>query len=246
MTSGESLHRALEDRLGVEFRDPDLLQRAFIHASVLNENPAGGDLESNERLEFLGDAVLGHVVAAWLYDTMPDASEGELTRARSALVSRETLASVAKSIGLNEVLELGRGEEANAGRIRGANLADALEALIGALYLDGGEQRVASVVRRLLEPRLSEASRARRSADPKTRLQEIVQDRHKRLPSYVMVSERGPAHAKEFTVEVRVEGQVVGTGRGPNKRTAEQAAATVALAGLAPAEEPDDADRYGR
>ena len=232
MTLEESPYRALERRLEVEFQDPGLLRRAFVHASVLNENPSGATLESNQRLEFLGDAVLGHVVAVWLYEAMPDAPEGELTRARSALVSRETLASIARSIGLNELLELGRGEEANGGRIRGANLADALEALIGALYLDGGEGRAAPVVRRLLAPHLPEAMRSRRSPDPKTRLQEAVQDRHKRLPSYRTVNEQGLAHAKQFTVEVRVQGQVAGTGSGASKRAAEQAAAAVALAAM--------------
>ncbi len=245
LTSDESRFRALERRLGVEFQDLDLLRRAFVHASVPNENPVNPDLESNERLEFLGDAVLGHVVAAWLYEVMQDASEGELTRARSALVSRETLAAVARSIELEPLLELGKGEEANAGRTRGANLADALEALIGAVYLDGGEQRAASVVRRLLEPRLSDAVTARWKADPKTRLQEIIQARHKRTPSYTTVNEIGPAHAKEFTVQVRVQGEVVGTGTGPSKRSAEQAAANAALDRIA-IEQPDESDLHGR
>ncbi len=239
MTSNEAVRRALEGRLRVRFSDPKLLQRALIHGSVLNEDPDRTELESNERLEFLGDAVLGQVVATWLYDEMPDAPEGELTRARSALVSRATLSAVARSIELGDALELGRGEEAGGGRDRDANLADALEAVIAAIYLDRGETDASSFIKDLLRPWLGEAREARVMPDAKTHLQEIVQARHKELPWYRTIDERGPSHEKEFTVEVTVLGEVIGTGTGPNKRTAEQTAARMALSTIDPDERND-------
>lgn len=239
MTSNEASQRVLEGRLGVRFSDPKLLQRALIHGSVLNEDPNRTEFESNERLEFLGDAVLGQVVATWLYDEMPDAPEGELTRARSALVSRATLSAIARSVDLGSALELGRGEEAGGGRDRDANLADALEAVIAAIYLDRGETDATLFVKDLLRPWLRGAQEARVTPDAKTRLQEIVQARHKELPRYRTIDERGPSHEKEFTVEVTVQGEVVGTGTGPNKRTAEQTAAGMAFSTIS-SDERDD------
>jgi ribonuclease-3 len=239
MTSNQASQRALEGRIGVRFSDPKLLQRALIHGSVLNEDPDRTELESNERLEFLGDAVLGQVVATWLYDEMPDAPEGELTRARSALVSRATLSAVARSVDLGSALELGRGEEAGGGRDRDANLADTLEAVIAAIYLDHGETDATSFVKDLFGPWLGGAREARVTPDAKTRLQEIVQARHKELPRYRTIDERGPSHEKVFTVEVTVQGEVVGTGRGPNKRTAEQTAAGMAFSTISSGD-PDD------
>ncbi len=222
--------------MGVRFLDPKLLQRALIHGSVLNEEPDRAELESNERLEFLGDAVLGQAVATWLYDEMPDAPEGELTRARSALVSRATLSAVARSIDLGNALELGRGEEAGGGRDRDANLADALEAVMAAIYLDRGGTEAFSFIKGLLRPWMGEAREARGTPDAKTRLQEVVQARHKELPRYRTIDERGPSHEKEFTVQVIVQGEVVGTGTGPNKRAAEQTAAGMALGTISPDE----------
>ena len=229
MTSGHASLRALEKRLGFEFNNPELLRRALVHASVLNEDSERADLDSNERLEFLGDAVLGHVVAAWLFEAMPDASEGQLTRARSMLVSRGTLAEVARSLDIGSVLQLGRGEEAAGGGTRDSNLADALEAVIGAVYLDRGEPEAGRVIRELLRPRLSQAVDERSTSDAKSRLQEIVQARHKETPSYAAVNERGPSHDRQFTVEVSVLDEVAGSGSGSSKRAAEQLAAKAAL-----------------
>jgi ribonuclease-3 len=225
----EDTHGALEERLGLRFRDPDLLQRAFIHSSHLNEN-APGSLESNERLEFLGDAVLGQAIALLLYQGLPASAEGELTRLRAALVRRETLAELAQSLDLGNYLLLGRGEEASGGRRRPANLANALEALIGAAYLDQGEEAAQAMIERLFTPRIERLLAGQHLQDAKSRLQEALQGRHKVAPVYRVVEETGPSHDRRFTVEVMLGDAPLAQGTGQSKRAAEQEAAHAALA----------------
>lgn len=228
MAQSDQAFRALEERLGVRFEDPDLLQRACVHRSYLNENP-DSDLVSNERLEFLGDAVLGHVVALWLFHEMPEAAEGDLTRARAALVRRETLGQVAQDLGLGACLLLGKGEDAGGGRYRPPNLANAFEAVIGALYLDQGEAAIHGVVERLLGPRLAHYQSEASLQDEKSRLQEIAQARLRHTPMYRLVEAHGPDHERRFIVEVMVGDQSMGRGAGRSKRDAERAAAREAL-----------------
>lgn len=221
----------LEGVLGIAFRDLSLLQQSLVHSSYLNENP-DSSLPSNERMEFLGDAVLGLVVAEKVYTEFPDLSEGELTRLRSALVRRETLTRLAASLGLGNYLLLGRGEEGSGGRRRPRNLACALEALLGAILLDRGFDVAREFILRLIERELERAREDRLAEDYKSRLQEVVQAEGKGMPVYRTVSTQGPEHAKFFTVEVLLGDTVLGRGRGQSKRMAEKEAAKAALEGL--------------
>lgn len=235
--SGRHLHENIEQALGVRFRDPALLERALVHRSYLNENPEAG-LESNERLEFLGDAVLGFVVARWLYRRYPALAEGPLTEMRAALVRRETLADAGQRLGLGQALLLGRGEELAGGRTRAANLARAYEAVIGAVAEDGGLAKSERAILRSLGQELSEVG-AREVIDPKSRLQHLTQARWHRPPRYRVVVAEGPDHARRFVVEVEVDGDVLGSGEGASKQDAERASAIAALSRLA--EATDDA-----
>ena len=223
-----------EERLGVQFRRPQLLQQAFVHRSLLNETgrPAG---DSNERLEFLGDAVLGFVVARHLYRRFPEASEGQLTALRAQLVKGETLAVVAQRLGLSDLLELGRGEERTGGRERPINLARAYEAVIGAVAEDGGLNAAEAFIRRTLAPELRTVAPGESNADPKSRLQVLCQARNGQTPAYRVASIEGPEHARVFHAEVLLGDQVLGDGLGSNKRTAERLAAEAALKALADA-----------
>jgi len=219
---------ALEKRLGVEFAGPALLALALVHSSYVNENP-GTAAGHNERLEFLGDAVLDFVVAGKLYRDFPDLSEGQMTRLRSALVRRETLARVARSIGLGDYLVMGKGEEASGGRDKSANLAGALEAVIAAVYLDRGVTVARKIIVRLLEAEWPAAIAAGTGGDAKSRLQELTQARFQLTPGYRLLAEAGPDHDKQFTVEVTVNGEVLGSGTGSSKKLAEKEAARAAL-----------------
>ena len=212
----------LAEALGHRFTDPSLLQLAITHSSVTGRGAA-----ANERLEFLGDRVLGLAVADLLYRCFPGEDEGHLARRFAVLVSRETLAQVAGQIGLPPYLALARGEEDSGGRANPAILADACEAVIAALYLDGGLE----VARRFIEGAWTDliGQDRRPPQDPKTALQEWAQGAGRKLPSYVVISSRGPAHDPVFTVEVRVEGLPPTTATGRSKRVAEQAAAAEAL-----------------
>lgn len=223
--------RTLEEQLGVTFKDPSLLREALVHTSYLNENPGIG-VGSNERLEFLGDAALGLVVAQQLFRAYPDVDEGELTELRTHLVRRDTLSRAAGRLGLGEYLLLGRGEEAAGGRRRASNLARAYEALAGALFLDGGLPRVRRFVRATLGQEMQALRGRAVPADPKSRLQEVMQSRWQTTPSYRVVAIEGPDHARRFTVEVVVRGEVLGRGEGRSKQRAEKAAARQALEGL--------------
>jgi ribonuclease-3 len=222
----------LQDTLGIAFRDLSLLQQALVHRSYLNENPDFA-LPSNERLEFLGDALLGFVVAEKLYRGFPHLSEGEMTKLRAALVRKETLARLASSLGLGAYLYMGRGEEASGGRTRQSTLASALEAVMGAILMDQGFAAAQEFVLRLLDGEIHRATAGRLTADYKSQLQEIVQARYHVTPLYRTIEEVGPDHAKAFTVEVTVDDSVIGMGRGKSKRMAEKEAARDALERLA-------------
>lgn len=213
--------------VGLYFHDPRLLIRALTHRSYLNENP--GALEDNERLEFLGDAVLDFLIGEWLYHHYPEMQEGELTRLRAALVCGERLAEVARQLNLGAALLLGRGEAANGGRQRPTTLAGAFEALMGALYLDQGLEAVRAFVLPLFEPLAETILETHADEDPKSRLQEWAQAQGLPAPTYHTVRIEGPDHDRRFEVEVRIQGQVYGRGEGSSKRQATKAAAADAL-----------------
>lgn len=223
----KDLH-TLEEKLGYTFRDTNLLQKALYHSSYANEHKKGG-VESNERLEFLGDAVLGVVSAEFLFRRHPDLPEGELTRIRAALVREESLHQVALDLGLGDYLLLGRGEEQGGGRTRPSILADAVEAVFAAVYLDGGREAADDLIHRVLLDRESVQAVAERRRDSKTILQELVQRKPHEDLTYRLVSETGPDHLKQFTVAVLLGEKVIGLGSGHSKKEAEQSAAAVAL-----------------
>jgi ribonuclease-3 len=220
-----------EKRLGHRFRHPELLELALTHRSHANER---GSDEHYERLEYLGDAVLGLITAEWLYRNHPELPEGELSRLKAQLVSRGTLARHAAAIGLGEVLRLGVGEERSGGRTKPSLLADSLEAVFGAVYLDAGPVAAAKVIQPMLAA-LLEAGEGRAQlleADAKTRLQEVVQAQGGALPEYRHVSATGPDHSRVYRVECYLEGRLSGAGEGSSKKLAEQRAAAEALAHL--------------
>jgi len=214
-------------RLGIQFKNGLLISRALTHRSYLNEHPEA--LEDNERLEFLGDAVLDFLVGAWLYNRFPEMREGELTRLRSALVRTEQLAEFAGQNGFGAALRLGRGESQAGGRARQALLCAAFEAVVGALYLDSGLTSVLAFLEPLLEPAASQIVSQNRDMDAKSRLQELVQAQGGAAPVYHTVAASGPEHNKTFEIEVLVNGKVYGRGQGSNKQTAAQQAAEAAL-----------------
>ena len=219
---------ALERTLGVRFNERDLLHQALVHSSFLNEQD-DPSLASYDRLEYLGDAFLGWVAAAELYRLYPYYDEGELTRARASLVRGETLAEVARSIGLGAYLLLGQGEEANGGRDRSRNLAGALEAVVGATLLDQGEAAARSLVLRWFQPRMQTMRDTGPERDAKSALQEFLQGRGLPLPVYETVSDTGAPHDKTFSVQVLVDGRTMGAGAGRRRADAEQFAAQEAL-----------------
>jgi ribonuclease-3 len=219
---------AAEAALGLTFGDRTLLLRALTHRSYLNENP-GFPLEDNERLEFLGDAVLDYVSAEYLYHHFPEMREGQLTSMRAALVRTETLARLAQQIGLSPFIRLGRGEEEAGGRQRVAILCDAFEALIGALCLDQGLEAARSYLAALIEPVADEILANDADKDPKSRLQELSQKHLQVTPSYRLVQEEGPDHARQFTIAALIGHERYGTGSGASKQLAAQAAARAAL-----------------
>jgi ribonuclease-3 len=225
----ESPHE-LAQRLGLKFSDYLLLSRALTHRSYLNEHPEA--IEDNERLEFLGDAVLDFLVGAWLYNRFPEMAEGALTRLRSALVRTEQLAEFAIQLDLGHSMLLGRGEEESGGRDRPAILCATFEALVGAIYLDAGIEAVQKFVKPLLESVADLIISTGRSLDPKSLLQEWTQGRGEGPPTYKTVSATGPDHAKVFVVDVLVDGQVFGRGVGRSKQSAAKSAAREALQSL--------------
>jgi len=218
----------LQQTLGVSFNDPSLLEQALVHSSYINENP-GFALTSNERLEFLGDTVLGFVVTEKLYQDFPHMTEGEMTRLRATLVRRDTLSRIARAIRLGDYLHLGKGEEASGGRRKPANLASALEAVIAAIYLDHGSATTKDLILRLFDIELQKVVSHGAEADYKSQLQELIQAKQKQAPAYYVVEAMGPDHAKRFTVEVRIGDTVLGRGSGKSKKLAETEAARSAL-----------------
>lgn len=219
---------SLANRLGLTFSNLAVLHRALTHRSYLNEHKES--IEDNERLEFLGDAVLDFIVGAWVYHRFPEMPEGELTKLRSAVVRNDQLASFARRIDLGRALRLGRGESTSGGYRRDNLLGSAFEALIGAIYLDSGLETVQDFVQPLLEE-VSE-SVFNEVTDPKSHLQEWAQSQKFGAPHYRTVSSSGPDHAREFDVEVEIKGQVYGRGHGTSKHAGEQSAAQNALASL--------------
>ena len=236
--------KLLQKKLGVKFNKPPILQQALVHRSYLNEMPDSG-LESNERLEFLGDAVLGLVVAGKLYEDYPQHPEGLLTEMRVALVRRDTLARVAKSLSLGDFLFLGRGEEAAGGRGRPSNLSAAYEAVVGAVFVDGGMQKARRFVVSSLAAEFHELPKGRTLANPKSQLQELLQARFQKAPVYKLLRDEGPDHSKVFTVQVWGGRKPLGVGEGKSKQQAEKEAARDALEKMAGETEPDNGTMTG-
>lgn len=226
---------AVARALGYRFQDSTLLRDALTHRSFANEYPARGPRD-NERLEFLGDAVLALGASALLWEHFPTASEGELTRRRADLVCEAGLAEIAREVGVGDVLRLGRGEAKSGGRNKPRLLCSALEAVIAAVYIDGGQAAALEVVRRLLEPKLAAPALGQR--DFKTRLQERVQAQGAAAPRYVVIETTGPDHALQFRVSCVCDERELATGAGRSKVEAEQHAARVALEVLDAAELP--------
>lgn len=218
----------LQENLGYRFRDESLLRGALYHSSYANEH-RNENIVSNERLEFLGDAVLGFVSAEFLYSRFPNAPEGELTRIRAALVREESLFEVAQALQLGECLMLGKGEESGGGRQRPSILADCTEAVFAAVYLDGGMDCARDLIHRVLLSKGDIEVAESRRRDYKTELQELVQRKPHQVLRYELVGQSGPDHAKVFTVAVLLNGEPIGEGSGHSKKEAEQASARAAL-----------------
>jgi ribonuclease-3 len=221
--------KELQEKLGYNFKVPALLESALTHSSYANENKKRGTV-SNERLEFLGDSVLGVTVSALIYKNKPNMPEGQMTRLRAELVCEKSLAKLAKSFDLGAHLLLGRGEEKGGGRTRPSILADAFEAVLAAIYLDGGFEPVTKLISKHLDP-LAERMQLE-NYDYKTALQEVIQEKSGQTLSYHTTDESGPDHMKSFTVEVRLNGDLIGQGSGKSKKEAEQSAAKSGLEAL--------------
>jgi ribonuclease-3 len=226
--------RHLEKALGWEFVDPSHLEAALVHRSYCAEHP---DATSNERLEFLGDAVLGLAVTDHVYADYPELPEGELAKLRASVVNAEVLAEIAVNVGVGPALALGKGEDTSGGRTKPSILADAMEAVIAAVYLDGGMDAAWEVVLRLFATRITEAATGPGGDDYKTRLQELAAQCFDRLPRY-QVRDEGPDHAKRFFATVLLDGQAYGNGEGGSKKQAEQAAALAAWERVSAGEAP--------
>lgn len=224
--------RELEEKLGYRFRNPELLRTALTHSSYANEKRRP-EVVCNERLEFLGDAILGFVVADFLYRSFPERPEGEMTRLRADLVCEGNLARCAGTIGLGDALLLGHGEESGGGRRRASIVADATESVIAAVYLDGGFDAAKGLIYRLILAELPREPQLR-NLDYKTQFQELVQRKKDQKISYVLTGQSGPDHDKRFAVQVLLNGEPVGDGTGTSKKRAEQAAAADAIGRLFP------------
>lgn len=216
----------IQQKIAYAFRNPDLLERALTHKSYANENRLS---YHNERMEFLGDAVLNLLVSEYLMKACPDSTEGDLSRLRAAVVSEPTLAVIAREIGLGDYILLGRGEEQTGGRNKDSLIADCLEALIASVYLDGGQDVSGEFILRFFEDTIKKTCASGGIIDYKTELQELCQERLKQLPEYRIASESGPDHQKQFEVELFIKGQTYGRGAGKSKKEAEQRAAKEAL-----------------
>lgn len=221
----EQLVRAMEYNMA----DFDLLEEALTHRSYINENPASA-IRDNERLEFLGDAVLEICISDAIYRRFPDYTEGQLSKLRASIVHERPLASLAEYYHLGDYLHLGKGEEASGGREKPSLLADSFEAVIAALYLDGGFNKVHQFISMLFDPLIMEVDRSHIYRDYKTTLQELSQIRFRDVPHYTIISESGPDHCKTFVVQMEITGAITTIGSGKNKKEAEQKAAREALA----------------
>ena len=227
---GSSSSRPAEELIrpyGIRFQNPELLSRSLIHSSYRNEQEI--PVEDNQRLEYLGDSVLGLVINEYLYHRFPESPEGHLARLKSSLVSETTLAEIGRRIHLGRYLTLGKGEKASGGQERSSNLADALEAVIAAVYLDAGLERVRKFVLDLYREHLEALDRAETGTDYKSRLQEAMQKHFKQTPVYRLLSQSGPDHKKEFVVGVFLEKRELARGEGSSRKKAEQRAARLAL-----------------
>lgn len=220
--------QTLEESLGYQFHNPALLEEALRHSSYANEH-RGANVFSNERLEFLGDSVLGFVTAEYLFAKHPTAPEGDLTRIRALLVCEDSLHEVAQRLKLGNYLKLGHGEESCGGRTRPSILADATEAVFAAVYLDGGITAARELIHRVLLDKEREEAAEEKRRDYKTKLQELVQRTPNQVLTYQLLGEQGPDHDKVFTFEVLLNGAVAGVGEGRSKKEAEQMAAKDAL-----------------
>ncbi|UCG54802.1 MAG: ribonuclease III [Dehalococcoidia bacterium] len=219
---------ALQKSLNIRFKDKSLLKQALIHSSYTNENPSTAPIH-NERLEFLGDAILGMTIAENLFRFLPNASEGELTRLRATLVCRSTLYYIAKKIGLNRHLYLGKGEEASGGRNKSTNLAGALEAIVAAVFLDSGFDVTIDFVLNLFDEHLKEIATKGVGIDYKSKLQQLTQSSYQETPNYRITQVSGSSHEPEFTAEVSIGKSILGIGYGKSKKIAEAEAARSAL-----------------
>jgi ribonuclease-3 len=218
----------LEDIIGYKFKNPDVLENALVHTSYLNENKARPK-SNNERLEFLGDAVLELVTSCYIFNVFPELSEGEMSKLRAGVVCEPSLAQAARDINLGEFIKMGKGEIAGGGRKRDSVLSDAYEAVIGAIYVDGGYEPAKRFVLTALESEIHSLKGLRWIADCKTHLQEQLQKNSQAPIEYYVIKEEGPEHEKIFTVELAHEGRVLAQGVGRNKKEAEQAAAKLAI-----------------
>jgi ribonuclease-3 len=225
----------------IRFRELEFLNQAFTHRSFANELSETG--ENNERLEFLGDSVLGLVVAHYVYDSLPDQPEGELARIKSFVVSEASLSEIARGLRVDNYILIGKGEEYSGGRSKKAILADCLEAIIGAYYLDSGFPAAEKFVHSMLIPEITKVLENRHAKDYKTLLQEHVQKRMKTYPRYKVVQKTGPDHDRTFWIEVHVGEKSFGAGKGKNKKEAEQEAARLAFEGMHVVERPPRAER---
>jgi ribonuclease-3 len=221
----------LEESLGYRFTDIGLLENALTHRSFVNENPAL-PFKDNERLEFLGDAVLELTITDMLMHTFPDYAEGQLSKLRASVVNEQPLAELARRFRIGEFLLLGRGEESSGGRMKASLLANAFESIIAAMFIDAGFDRTAAFIRRLFSPLMGEEAATAVYRDYKTTVQEVCQIRFRDVPRYLLISETGPDHNKRFETSLVIGEEVIATGTGKNKKEAEQKAAKSALEAL--------------
>ncbi len=219
-----------QKKAGLRFRRLDLLDLAFCHRSFVNETAE--NIDNNERLEFLGDSVLGIVVADYLFRLLPDRPEGDLAKIKSHVVSEDTLAEIALELGIDSIVHVGKGEELSGGRKKKALLSDSMEALIGAWYLDAGYEKAAKFILRYLKGPIETVLADKHRKDYKTLLQEAVQKRFHSYPKYVLEKKTGPDHQRTFWMNVVVQGNSFGPGKGGNKKSAEQEAAKMAYSTL--------------
>ncbi len=232
----KKLLKHFEKQAGARFKNETLLNLAFSHRSYSNEN--ADHRENNERLEFLGDSVLGLVVSSYLFHILSDRAEGDLAKIKSFVVSEDILSLIAKNLKVDQLLLVGKGEENSGGRTKKALLADALEAVFGAYYLDAGFPEAQKFILELLVPEINNVLEDKHKKDYKTLLQEFVQKFHKNYPKYVLVDRTGPDHDKTFFMEVQVNGKTWGSGTGKNKKEAEQEAAGMAYRAITEASAP--------